>query len=62
MYDIFVDKLKIYRKCIAKNLGNSYPEFYQHLGLTPAEIEVARSNNNQNAEGAMLELWNKLVY
>ncbi len=58
---LFTDKLDLYfcKRYILNKLGNSYEEFFQHLGLTPAEIQVAQKNNNQDALGAMRELWNK---
>ena len=58
---MIVDTLefKFYNEYILKKLGNTYPEFFLHLGMTLQEIQVARCNHNQNADGTMLELWNK---
>ena len=47
------------KKWILNRLGDKYPAFFQCLGLTPEEIQVAHSNNNQNADGAIRELWNE---
>ncbi len=47
------------KRWILSRLGDKYEEFFQYLGLTPEEIQVARINKDQNADGAILELWNK---
>ena len=41
---------------ILKKLGRGYPVFFQYLGLTPEQIQIAEKNNNRDAEGTMVEL------
>ncbi len=54
-------EFKFYKTHILNKLGSSYPAFFQHLGLTPEQVQIAQGNNNRNADGAMQELWNKYV-
>ena len=56
-----VDELDfmICKKYVLGKLGNTYPDFFQHLGLTSQEIQVAQIDNNQNADGAMQVLWER---
>ncbi len=47
------------KKHVLDKLGNEYPDFFLHLGLKYPDIKTAQINNNQDAAGAIRQLWDR---